>query len=66
MPTPAAVAPPIASPTRFVVVQVRQTLQHAGTAGPYSAARLVIGAMRTESRCNIVQSVGRASPRARP
>ncbi len=31
----------------FVVVQVRHTLQQAGTAGPYSAALLVIGAALT-------------------
>jgi hypothetical protein len=33
----------------FVVVQVRQTLQHAGAMGAYSAARLVIGAVLTLS-----------------
>jgi REP element-mobilizing transposase RayT len=49
-PTPATVRPPSASPTRFVVVHVRQTLQHAGTAGPYSAARFAIGARRTDTR----------------
>ena len=31
----------------FVVVQVRQTLQHAGAIGAYSAARFVIGAAFT-------------------
>jgi hypothetical protein len=40
---------PSASPTRFVVVQVRQTLQQAGAAGAYSAARFVKGAILTES-----------------
>jgi len=48
--TPATVTPPTARPTRFVVVHVRQTLQQAGTAGPYSAARLVTGASRTDKR----------------
>jgi hypothetical protein len=33
--------------TRFVVVQVRQALQHAGASGAYSAARLVMGAALT-------------------
>lgn len=46
---PAAVKPPRASPTMFVVVQVRQTLQQAGAIGAYSAARFVIGATRTVS-----------------
>jgi hypothetical protein len=34
----------VTSPAMFVVVQVRQTLQHAGAMGAYSAARLVMGA----------------------
>jgi hypothetical protein len=43
------VAPPTTRPTTFVVVQVRQTLQHVGAIGAYSAARVVTGARRTES-----------------
>jgi hypothetical protein len=43
----------------FVVVQVRQTLQQAGTAGPYSAALLVIRAALTLSCRSIGTSVER-------
>jgi hypothetical protein len=39
--------------TTFVVVHVRHALQQTGTAGPYSAALVVIGAIRTDSRCNM-------------
>jgi hypothetical protein len=45
--------------TTFVVVQVRQALQQTGTAGPYSAAFDVIGAIRTESRCNMLRLYAR-------
>ena len=53
----------------FVVVQVRQTLQQAGTAGPYSAALLVIGAALTLScrsigtKCREAARVAFYSPR---
>jgi len=42
-----AKTPAVATPTMFVVVQVRQTLQQAGAIGAYSAALLVIGAALT-------------------
>lgn len=51
----AIVPPPKIRPTTFVVVQVRQALQQTGTAGPYSAARVVIGAIFTERRWNMVE-----------
>ncbi len=47
---PAAVAPPNTRATTFVVVHVRQALQHAGAIGAYSAARFVTGAIRIASR----------------
>lgn len=50
----AAVPAPRIKLTAFVVVQVRQALQQTGTAGPYSAALDVIGASRTDSRCNML------------
>jgi hypothetical protein len=48
-PSAATVAPPRTSPTTFVVVHVRHTLQQVGAIGAYSAARVVTGAIRTES-----------------
>lgn len=39
----------------FVVVQVRQTLQHAGTAGARSAVRAVMGASLTVVRSSMVK-----------
>jgi hypothetical protein len=59
--SPAKVAPPTIRPTTFVVVQVRHTLQQAGAIGAYSAARFVIGAMRTESLRITALSVGPGS-----
>jgi len=46
--------------TRFVVVQVRQALQHTPTTGPCSAARLTTGRMRTCARSNTPWSVAAA------
>ena len=48
-PAKAAIAPAEKRPTRFVVVHVRQALQHAGASGAYSAARLVSGVALTVS-----------------
>ena len=47
-PAPVIIAMP--RPIRFVVVQVRQTLQQAGTTGAKSAVRAVTGANLTEAR----------------
>ena len=47
-PAPVIIAMP--RPIMFVVVQVRQTLQQAGTTGAKSAVRAVTGANLTEAR----------------
>jgi hypothetical protein len=46
MTAPAAIAPAVENPMMFVVVQVRQTLQHAGAIGANSEALVLIAAMR--------------------
>jgi hypothetical protein len=65
-PRPTIATPPaIASPTTFVVMQVRQALQQAGATGATSATRFVSGMRRVDVRSSTPGSYPAPSPLTR-
>jgi hypothetical protein len=65
-PRPTIATPPaIASPTTFVVMQVRQALQQAGATGVTSATRFVSGMRRVDVRSSTPGSYPAPSPLTR-